>query len=118
MLSMKHAIKGKSPATMSGSLTAAFLRSLCVAMMLFVVFSPVLDIVNDYDDNARISKFQLQHETNEHQDHEPLSHFLYSSPSPLSAVPSLSLVPCFLLLQNTYCIAHSIEHPPEALLFS
>ena len=119
MQSTKHTIKSEPPVKMFGFSTATFFRSLCAFMMLLVLFSPIIDMVNDYVGNSQVSTLQPQHEANEHHDHyEPITHFLYSTSGIINAAPTHSFAPCFSLLQHSYCIALSIEHPPEELLFS
>ena len=119
MQSTKHTIKSEPPVKMFGFSAATFFRSLCAFMMRLVLFSPIVDMVNDYVGNSQVSTLQPQHEANEHHDHhEPITHFLYSTSSILSAAPTHFFAPCFSLLQHIYCIALSIEHPPEDLLFS
>ena len=119
MQSTKHTIKSESPVNMFGFSTATFFRSLCAFMMLLVLFSPIVDMVNDYVGNSQVSTLQPQHESNEHHDqHEPITHFLYSTSGIPSTAQTHSFAPCFSLLQHSYCIALSIEHPPEDLLFS
>ena len=119
MQSTKHTIKSEPPVKMFGFSAATFFRSLCAFMMLLVLFSPIIDMANDYVGNSQVSTLQPQHEANEHHDHhEPITHFLYSTSGILSAAPTHFFAPCFSLLQHIYCIALSIEHPPEELLFS
>ena len=44
----KHTIKSEPPVKMFGFFAATFFRSLCAFMMLLVLFSPIVDMVNDY----------------------------------------------------------------------